>query len=67
LDHQDDGKATPVKQFSLANIMYGEAMKEPFQNRGASLTKNDLIISSACSKGGNMPIYEATTKEYNLC
>jgi hypothetical protein len=35
------------------------------QNRGSSLTKNDLIISSACSKAGDKDFYEAAMKEYN--
>jgi hypothetical protein len=60
-----DGKATPVNQFHLANVMYGEASKEPLQNRGASLTKNDLIISSAGSMAGDKDFYEAAMQEYN--
>jgi hypothetical protein len=45
--------------------MYGEAMKKPLQNRGASLTKNDFSMSSAGSKDGDRDFYEAAMKEYN--
>jgi hypothetical protein len=48
---KDKGKAAPVNCFRVASVMYGEAMKEALQNKGASLTKNDLIISSGGSKG----------------
>jgi hypothetical protein len=37
--------------------MYGEAMKEALQNKGASLTKDELIISSVCSKAGDRDFY----------
>jgi hypothetical protein len=63
---KDKVDVTPVNRFRLANVMYGEAMKEPLPNRGASLTKNDLIISSAGSKAGDKDFYEeAAMKEYN--
>jgi hypothetical protein len=45
--------------------MYGEAMKEALQNKGASLTKDELIITSAGSKAGDRDFYEAAMKEYN--
>jgi hypothetical protein len=45
--------------------MYGEAMKEALQNKGTSLTKNDLIISSAGSRAGDRDFYESAMKEYN--
>ena len=45
--------------------MYGEALKGQMKNRGAVLKKNDMITSSAGSKNGDMPFYEAAMKEYN--
>jgi hypothetical protein len=62
---KDKDKAAPVNRFRLANVMYGEAMKEALQNKGASLTKDELIISSAGSKAGDRDFYEAAMKEYN--
>jgi hypothetical protein len=49
---KDKDKAAPVNRFRLANVMYGEAMKEALKNRGASLTKNDLIIRALCWQQG---------------
>jgi hypothetical protein len=62
---KDKDKAAPLNQFRLANVMYGEAMKEALQNKGASLTKDELIISSAGSKSGDRDFYKAAMKEYN--
>jgi hypothetical protein len=62
LQDKDDGKVTAVNRFHLANVMYREAMKEALQNKGASLTKNDLIISSVGSKAMDNDFYEATMK-----
>jgi hypothetical protein len=62
---KDKDKAAPVNRFRLANVMYGEAMKEALQNKGASLTKDELIISSAGSKAGDRDFNEAAMKEYN--
>jgi hypothetical protein len=62
---KDKDKAAPVNRFRLANVMYGEAMKEALKNKGASLTKDELIISSVGSKAGVRDFYEAAIKEYN--
>jgi hypothetical protein len=63
---KDKDKAAPVNRFCLANVMYGEVMKEALQNKGASLAKDELIISSSAgSKAGDRDFYEAAMKEYN--
>jgi hypothetical protein len=54
-----DSKATPVNRFRLANVMYGEGMKEALKKKGAIYKKNGII------QVDDMPFFEAATKEYN--